>query len=205
MWIVIVTAFAVFALSLTLVTKDYVRRSSVLEAQKIEAELGHSTLTKINAMADDWYLRTLDRWFGEDSLDEWLSEDAAQRRREEDFLQKNRKVAKWAEERKAALLDLGFWVMRRIALFLIWIPLWIPLALLAVYHGLQDREIKKTDFGYTSPVLNNWARRVMSLVTFITILLFLSPIAIDPLMFPLMMGFWAVAAGIAMGNIQKRI
>ncbi|MDO4937148.1 MAG: DUF4400 domain-containing protein [Sutterellaceae bacterium] len=205
MWIFIITAFAVFALSLTVVTQDYVRKSSVAEAQKIEAELGHSTLTRINSMADDWYLRTLDKWFGKQTLKNWMSEDQAQREREERLLKQNSRVVKWGQERKEALLDLGYWILRRIALFLIWLPLWIPLAALAIFHGVNDREIKKTDFGYTSPVLNHWARQIMSLVSMLTVLLFLSPVAIEPFAFPLMMGFWAIAAGVAIGNVQKRI
>lgn len=204
-WIIILTAFAVFALSLTLVTKDYVRKSSVAEARMIETELGHSTLTRINAMADDWYLKTFDKWFGQASLGDWMSEDGKQRRREEKFLRQNGKAVQWAVERKEALLDLSYWILRRVALFLIWVPLWIPLAVLALFHGLNDREIKKTDFGYTSPVLNHWARQAMSLVTMLTLLLFLSPVAIMPLAFPLMMSFWALAAGVAIGNVQKRI
>lgn len=201
----VVLAFAVFTLSLALVTQDYVRRASVIEAQRIERELGHSTLTRINVMADGWYLKTLDRWFDSTTLGDWMSTDAEQKAREERLLKQNGKLVRWAEDRKAALLDLGYWVLRRLALFWLWIPLWIPLALLAVYHGLQDREIKKTDFGYTSPVLNHWARQAMCLTTLVTLLLFLSPVALEPLMFPLMMGFWAVAAGIAVGNVQKRI
>lgn len=200
-----VLAFLAFTLSLALVTQDYVRRASVREAQNIELQLGHSTLTRINAMADDWYLRTLDRWFGQDALNDWMSKDPEQLAREKRFLEDHPKLRAWTDSRKEALLDLGYWVMRRAALFLIWLPLWLPLAFLALYHGLQDREIKKTDFGYTSPVLNHWARRSMSLVTVLTLLLFFSPVAIDPLLFPLMMGFWSFAAGVAIGNVQKRI
>lgn len=201
----VILAFAVFGLALSLVTTDYVRKASVAEARNIEQELGASTLSRINVTADGWYLKTLNRWFGSAGAETWLSDDPAQRRREETLIAKNSKLTAWLEQRKTVLLDLGYWILRRVALFVIWLPLWIPLVILSVWHGLQDREIKKTDFGYTSPVLNHWARRVMNLVTVLTALLFLSPVALEPLMFPLMTGCWAVAAGVAVGNVQKRI
>ena len=204
-WMFFLLVFAAFTLSLAFVTQDYVRSASVKEAQNIELELGRSTLTRINAMADGWYLKTLDKWFGKEALKDWMSADPEQRLREERLLDEHPKLQAWSESRREALLDLGFWVMRRAALFLVWLPLWIPLAFLALYHGLQDREIKKTDFGYTSPVLNHWARRSMSFISLLMLVVFLSPVALDPLLFPLMMGFWSFAAGIAIGNVQKRI
>ena len=60
----VILAFAVFGRALSLVTMDYVRKASVAEARNIEQELGASTLSRINVMADGWYLKTLNRWFG---------------------------------------------------------------------------------------------------------------------------------------------
>lgn len=141
-----------FFLSLATVSKETVRKSSAVEGQWIEEQFGHSTLTRINAIADGWYLKSFDR-LDKNSLRDWMSEDPAQRKREERLAEQNNVVLTWAKERKLTLLELGFWVLRRIALFKVLIPLWLPLGLLAVFHGWNERAIKQTDFGYTSPVV----------------------------------------------------
>lgn len=144
-----------FFLSLATISKETVRKSSAVEGQWIEEQFGHSTLTRINAIADGWYLKSFDR-LDKNSLRDWMSEDPAQRKREERLAEQNNVVLTWAKERKLTLLELGFWVLRRIALFKVLIPLWLPLGLLAVFHGWNERAIKQTDFGYTSPVVNHW-------------------------------------------------
>lgn len=193
-----------FFLSLATVSKETVRKSSAIEGQWIEEQFGHSTLTRINAIADGWYLKSFDR-LDKNSLRDWMSEDPAQRKREERLAEQNNVVLTWAKERKLTLLELGFWVLRRIALFKVLIPLWLPLGLLAVFHGWNERAIKQMDFGYTSPVVNHWARSGMTLITVVTILLFFAPVTIPPAVFPMLMAFWSVGAMLAIANIQKRI
>ena len=77
--------------------------------------------------------------------------------------------------------------------------------ILASLHGYWDREIKKTDFGYTSPVLNHYARTIMHFVMMVTLLLFVVPVPIDPILFPIFLALATVSAGVALGNVQKRI
>ena len=61
------------------------------------------------------------------------------------------------------------------------------------------------NFGYTSPVKNHWARRSIGVSTLMLFLVFFAPIAIEPMIFPLIMAAITVAIGIAFGNIQKQI
>ena len=209
-WIFTILISVALLLGLSIVESEYTRKTSVLEAQKIESEMGASTLRKINELAGKWYLATAGKLEqAESDLDSLYSDDPVQRAREERFTESlyggNSKLNTWIDSRKEAFLDLYYWVLRRVALVVVLLPLWIPLAILAVFHGLQEREIKKTDFGYTSPVMNHWARQVIALSILTTFLVFFAPIAIDPLVFPLIMAAITVAIGIAVGNIQKRI
>lgn len=209
-WIFTILIAVGLMLGLSIVESDYTRKTSVLEAQKIELEMGASTLRRINALAGNWYRLTVSKVAAlEGDPDSLYSDDPEQRAREERFTESlyggNDKLNDWLDGRRDALLDLYYWVLRRVALFVILLPTWIPLAILATFHGLQEREIKKTDFGYTSPVKNHWARRVIALCVLLILLVFFAPIALDPLIFPLIMAAVTVAIGIAVGNIQKRI
>ena len=86
-----------FFLSLATVSKETVRKSSAVEGQWIEEQFGHSTLTRINAIADGWYLKSFDR-LDKNSLRDWMSEDPAQRKREERLAEQNNVVLTWAKE-----------------------------------------------------------------------------------------------------------
>lgn len=206
--VAIVVLCLLFFVGLATVSKDQVRKESVKEAERIELELGHSTLMKISARADAWYLATLGK-FDKNSLRDWMTDDPVNLQAKEKIVQTVEDGANagksWLNDRRIAFLDLGYWILRRVALFLMFIPLWLPLGLLAMYHGWMSRAIKQTDFGYTSPVVNHWARSVMTLITVMTILLFFSPVALYPAIFPTLMAFWSVATAAAIGNIQKRI
>ena len=212
-WPFAIVLFLLLMVSLALVTQDYTRRASIAEAVRIEAEMGQSTLQKVNALADTWYLgiRRVLKSNVVLSAEDFYSDDTLQRRREEQFLDTllesthEGKFANWLIEREQAMLDLLYWILRRMALFVVLLPLWIPMAVLALFHGLQDRAIKKTDFGYTSPVLNHWARQVISFGIATTLLIFFAPIAVNPIVFPVIMAAVTVAMGVAVGNIQKRI
>lgn len=205
LWLMFLAVFALVAVILTFTTSDWARKTSVIEAQKIEAAMGASTLEKINELAGDWYVKTAGKWAKELSLESMMSEDSAQRQREKRFITENSSIVKWGEKRKAALLDLAYWFLKRVALVVIWLPMWIPLLLLAAFHGMQDREIKKTDFGYTSPVRNHFARVTIAFTILMTFALFIVPVAVEPWVFPILMGIATVAAGVAFGNVQKRI
>lgn len=206
--VAVVIACLLFFVGLATVSKDEVRKESVHEAERIELELGHTTLMKISARADAWYLATLGKW-DKNTLRDWMADDPVQIQREKrqaKYAQEEKSKAKdWLNDRRQAFLDLGYWILRRIALFQMFIPLWLPLGILAVYHGWMSRAIKQTDFGYTSPVVNHWARSFMTFITVLTILLFFSPVALYPVIFPTLMAFWSVATAAAIGNIQKRI
>lgn len=202
----IIITSAAMLLALTLVTKEYTYTTALKEAQKIEQVMGSDTLDRINSMATSWYMATIDKWDVSMDIDDMYSDDPKQREREQKlFGGKNQALTQWLETRKEALLDMSFWVLRRVALFVVWVPLWIPLFFLAMWHGMNDREIKKTDFGYTSPVLNKMATKTAFCGFMLNLLIFVAPIAIDPFVFPLLLAVITIAVGISIGNIQKVI
>lgn len=230
-WLVFIVVSSVVALVLTFTTADYARLTSAKEAEKIEVALGRDTLTTVNAIAEGWYYGFFARYVNnlnnESNPSNPSSPSSPSMERKgkgkgkgegidfsgffgfefeaEPISSSHSAFRRWLEKRTEAFLDLGYWFLRRLALFVVWLPIWIPMLILASLHGYWDREIKKTDFGYTSPVLNHWARSIMHLLTMITLLLFVVPVAIDPMIFPVFLILETILAGVAMGNVQKRI
>lgn len=215
-WLVFIVVSTVVALVLTFTTADYARLTSAKEAEKIEVALGRDTLTTVNAIAEDWYYGFFARYVNNENNVSNPSMEGKGKGidfsgffgfefEDEPISSSHSAFERWLEKRTEAFLDLGYWFLRRLALFVVWLPIWIPMLILASLHGYWDREIKKTDFGYTSPVLNHWARSIMHLLTMITLLLFVVPVAIDPMIFPVFLILETILAGVAMGNVQKRI
>lgn len=187
LWIVLFFFSLALAAVLCCVTVDFARQGSAKEAQNIEEALGTETLDDVNAIATTWYTATAS------NLTKYTEEGDGG------------KFDTWVSSRVDALLDLAYWFYRRVALFILWLPWWIPMLALAMVHGSLDRAIKKTDFGYTSPVKNHLARQTVNLCLMATMIAFVLPFAIDPLIFPIFMAIATICTGIAIGNIQKRI
>ena len=59
------------------------------------------------------------------------------------------------------------------------------------------------DFGYTSPDLNHWARQVISFGIVTTLLIFFAPIAINPIVFPVIMPAVTVAMGLLWATFKS--
>lgn len=208
---VLVLSSLTFAVAMATVSSDYIRARQSNEMQSIERQLGESTLVKVSETAGRWYgalLANTDSAVFDMDAEAWKSDDLEQRKREEAFLESLPSFPKfntWLHERAEAFLDLTYWVLCRLALFTIWLPLWLPLGILSIWHGYYSREIKKTDFGYASPVLNHWSRSAMGLLAYLAFVLLFVPVTIEPIVFPIMLVFWAIASSIAIGNIPKRI
>lgn len=200
-WVTLIVVSVVTALVLTFTTGEYARDASAKEAEKIERSLGADTLETVNDLATGWYYASVDKL----SIPKDMTEEMAREASVKFFGFESETLWRWLEKRCDAFLDLGYWFYRRVALFIVWIPFWIPMLILASLHGYWDREIKKTDFGYTSPVLNHYARTIMHFVLMVTLLLFVVPVPIDPILFPIFLALATVSAGVALGNVQKRI
>ena len=200
-WVSLITFSAVVAVVLSFTTSDYARDASAKEAEKIEKSLGTDTLQTVNDIAAKWYYATAD----EIAIPRDLTAEMAREYSVKVFGFESEPAWRWLEKRCDAFLDLAYWFYRRLALFIVWFPLWIPMLIMASLHGYWDREIKKTDFGYTSPVLNHYARSVMHFTTMVTLLMFVVPVPIDPVLFPFALAAVTVSSGVALGNVQKRL
>lgn len=211
-WTLILVFFFEVAVVLFLVSADYARDSTVKEGAWISEALGDETNREIQRRADAMYEDTVIRW----ELTEWFhrlfipSESERDGSRGLETLGElgdlgSGSVFSVAESRWSAFLDMTYWTMRRIALFTIWLPVWLPAFVIAGVCGWLERAVKKTDFGYTSPVLfaNSWKALICALL--LLLVSFLCPMPMPPSIVPALLGFMAILVGLCLGNVQKRI
>lgn len=211
-WTLILVIFFEVAVVLFLVSADYARDGTVKEGAWISEALGDETNREIQRRADAMYEDTVIRW----ELTEWFyrlfipSESERDGSRGLETLGElgdlgSGSVFSVAESRWSAFLDMTYWTMRRIALFTIWLPVWLPAFVIAGICGWLERAVKKTDFGYTSPVLfaNSWRALICALL--LLLVSFLCPMPMPPSIVPALLGFMAILVGLCLGNVQKRI
>lgn len=208
-WTLILVIFFEIAVVLFLVSADYARDGTLKEGAWISEALGDETNLEIQRRADAMYEDTVIRW----ELTDWFyrlfipseSERDGSRGLETLGDLGNGSVFSVAESRWSAFLDMTYWTMRRIALFTIWLPVWLPAFVIAGVCGWLERAVKKTDFGYTSPVLfaNSWKALICALL--LLLVSFLCPMPMPPSIVPALLGFMAILVGLCLGNVQKRI
>ena len=114
-WITFALVSVVIALVLTFTTADYARETSIKEAQKIEEALGEDTLLTVNRISAEWYKHSVDKF----AIPMNLSAEMARKYSVEIFGFESEPLWRWLEKRSEAFLDLGYWFLRRIALFIV--------------------------------------------------------------------------------------
>ena len=205
MW-VLIASLEILVIML-FVSSDYMRKNTLIETQRIQASLGTEAVVVMGHRADVLFQKTVI----EPDLEGWLRRlyiPTADERAHSvglEHLGDDQGVWVWAEGRIQAFLDMLYWIFKRLALFSLWVPVWIPACLLALRLGWLERAIKKTNFAYTSPFLLGMARRSMGLCFFTLMTIFVIPIALYPDIVPLLFGVLVLLLGFAVGHVQKRI
>lgn len=195
---------AEFALALIFVTPDYAVRQSVKEAQWIEMFLGAESAEKLQARADATY-QALILDTGADRKIGRIVPNEEERANSKGLEHLGETLWPHIEERIAALLDLFYWFIRRLHLLLMWLPACIPALVAAAVSGLLTRRIKQTNFQMTSAILQHYTWRICGWATALFLLAFFAPVAIPPVVVPVIICALAVAFGLSLGNIAKRI
>lgn len=93
----------------------------------------------------------------------------------------------------------------RTAQFYLWMPYMLILLVPSLFDGLMTWRIKQTNFDYASPVVHRYSTRAIFFIVVGAFLISFFPIVITPILMPILMMLWSVAAGLMVGNYQKRV
>lgn len=185
---------------------NFIRRNADLEWQWVNESLGESTNERIDAMAGAMYEAVVLGPALEEKLRAWaLPTERARRSKSLINPQKREQIWDYYEERINVVFDTLYWFFRRLSLFIIWFPLWLPAIIISVRTGFLERDVKKSGFAHTSPTIQHHAFKAISGAVFILLASFLLPLALPPVAVPVLYGVVVLLIGIACSNMQKRI
>lgn len=185
---------------------DFIRRNADLEWQWVNDSLGPSTNARIDRMAGAMYDAVVLGPALEEKLRAWaLPTERARQSKSLINPQKREEIWNYYEERINVAFDTLYWFFRRLSLFIIWLPLWLPAIVIAVRTGFLERDIKKSGFAHTSPTIQHHAFKAIGGAVFVLLASFLLPVALPPVAVPVLYGIVVLLTGIACSNMQKRI
>lgn len=203
--VTIILTFLLCMFWLTMTDSEFARDNTEAEGLMVEKTLGRETAGAITQQADAWY----ERLIVSNQIEERVRHHFIPTDEERAASRGIETMGDWlfpiVEERISGLFDMIYWIFKRIALMLIWMPLLIPLLAVSVWDGICQRRIKLENFALASP-LKQRIGTVGSLAGVCALLVwFFVPYAIEPHVAPALLGMIALLTGYAVSNLQKRI
>lgn len=188
----------------TMIPDKHIVKSIESETNLINQRLGRDTANAIILKANRWY-------------DDAVVETGAKRVVFDFFIPQddptttfgNTNLAptyfRYMAERIETLFKTYYQLLMRVAQLYIWAPYLSIVFLPALFDGYMSWKIKRTGFDYPSPFLHHYSIVVCLLLLVGSIGLFILPIALDPIIIPIVLILLSIFTGIAIGNMQKRI
>jgi len=186
----------------TLVPGDWSEKAIYKEAELIERSSGVKQRDFVLETATEWYQKGLVETGVWQSVYDFLIPSPEMKER-------SSIQADWwfdfVEGRIDSLQRSIYHTLTRFALLFSWLPYILLLLIPAIWDGMMTWKIKKTNFDYSSPVLHRYSLKFGAWIVGLILLAFFAPIPIDPIYIPFSLMVIAIIAGIAVGNLQKRI
>lgn len=190
---------------LVLIPNEFVEKAIIKEAGYVQRSLGKQSQEWIREKAGRWYQHSIIDSGAYESVYQHLIPTKEQAQKSKGMENMGTWWFNWVSGRLAALATLIYQLYTRVALLVMWLPYMCILLIPAIYDGTMTRKIKLTNFDYASPVLHRYSMRGTWVILTGMAVLFLSPIAIDPIYIPLALMSVCVLIGFVVGNLQKRI
>lgn len=200
-WLLVIEILVI----LLLVPGEWTNKAIEKESALVEANLGYESRHWIREQAETWYHSSMiDSGFYE-GMYYTLIPTGEQRKSSQGIEDMGSWWFQWVEGRIEALANVVYQFFTRAALLMTWAPYMLILLLPAVYDGMMTWRIKRTNFDYASPVIHRYGMRFTGYLLLGLGIAFFAPVALNPLIIPIVMMICCVLIGITMGNLQKRV
>ena len=205
-WIAVILIFTQLVFVLSIVSKDTIQGSIKQELSYMidvygydqTAQIYKKTVNSTTALTEDSGLLG--------SLKEWLLP--------EEYLSNGRvlddnffNTSFWGAIEEAIdnlALNIEYFLLRFYGLAP-WLILGVVLLSASVFTGYMLREIKKQGFEYSSPLRHGLARRFIYYTPVVAYLLFMVPIALPPVIFPILVAVFGLSIALFISNTIKRV
>lgn len=190
---------------LLLVPGDWTDRAIKKERVLVSQIMGQESAEWIQSKADQWYQSSmLDSGFYA-AMYHHLIPTEQERRNSRGLETFGGKVFVWVDDRLEAFGNVVYQFLARSALLFMWAPYLLLILLPAIYDGVMTWQIKRSNFAYASPVIHRYSLRLNGLLAVGLLIAFTAPIALSPIIIPIVMVACSVLVGLSISNLQKRV
>ena len=110
----------------------------------------------------------------------------------------------WWEGRLRLFFTVFYQACLRASAAVVWLPYTLLLLIPFVVDGLVQRQIKKTNFDYVSPILHRYSLHLIEILAVAIFMLFFAPWAMPVWLVPTVLVVCSASAGLILSNTQKR-
>lgn len=167
--------------------------------------LGESTARYAYEGAADWYRTLAVDWGWHEGMRNLFIPTDYEREKSKGLEAFGNYLFKYMDDRLEAFWRGLYLLFTRLRILLLWLP-FIPIIILpAIYDGWQLRNIKKTNFDYASPMLHSYTVEAICWSFFAFFALAISPIPVNPLIYPTIICITGLLLAWSIANVQKRV
>lgn len=131
--------------------------------------------------------------------------DPENRTNDRDEVKLSKDMVNWFDRRIMAWWSMWLQALERLMVFKTWLPFAVVFFVPTVVDGWVQREIKKSNFGYASPVRYHFGMFLMFGLLFFPLLYSFSPFVFSPLSTPIWIVLSAFSLVMMTSNLQKHI
>lgn len=131
--------------------------------------------------------------------------DEGNRTNDRDEIKPAKEMVGWFDEKIVTWWAMWLQAIERLVLFMHWLPYAMVILIPACIDGWIQREIKKTNFGYASPIRYHLGMFLIFGLVLLPLAFSFLPFAVSPLFAPVWSVVSALALVILTSNLQKTI
>jgi hypothetical protein len=204
-WKIFLVVLSWVLLVLFLTSSDFTDKTLEHEKKYTEMDLGKETKDYIYGTAERWYVVAFEESGVYEALHRTMIPNEEEKANSKGMEHFGEGIFEWVEGRLDASMRIIYLYMTRVLQLWVWVP-FIPILIFPmIYDGYKVREIKKTNFDFSSPLRNKSGFKIITILIILTLMLFATPIAITPMFFPFLLFAIGICLQVAVANLQKRL
>lgn len=205
LWLAIYGLILQIAVCVLLVSPTWISRCINQERVLVKQTLGVQASDWIAKEAKQWYTKHFINRGWQQAVWHFFIPTEAERRASIGMENFALPWFNWVTTRLQVLFTMIFQCGYRLAQMKVWGSMIFVLLIPALLDGVLMRRIKKINFDYASPVIQHYSLQALGLLLLSQLIFWLSPIAVSPLITPVIIMICCVLLGLSISHLQKRI
>jgi hypothetical protein len=130
---------------------------------------------------------------------------AEERRRSRGMEDMGKEIFQQVDKRLDVMWIAAYQVIVRFLMVLLWAPYFAIILVPSVIDGIMVREIKKVNYGFSSPMRHRYSIIAILMTLYVMLLTLFSPVQVVPVFYPIAILIIVIAMNIVVSNAHKRL